>query len=563
MKREKTLRKRVSLRFLAAALIPVCIFAVVSQIRLRMSLGEKMEEHINAGLRSADQCLNMALDKYETILYDMCTDDVITNGAMKLVKGAGDMDTYNRSLRHELIHICSSNKGMEGVTIFLKNGRKIFYDHLSDSFTDTTWADKLKVPEMSGEYAYGGSGRPITVNGSKIYLFQIGRRLLDYRNSSQPLGTVVISINEEQIREALKSQGDNSFCLVDRGTVISAPQESEIGKKYTEIQNTAQNKYGSLVNKKTGFEICDKQPLADYERAVWEQIGFLFVIAVVTCVVMLLSIYLFTKPYLAAVDSLGASMNKLEEGDFDVQIKVPKGMPVEIQKIASGFNDMAIHIEDLIGQVKSSAIEQKNAELSALEAQIDPHFLYNTLDTINWKAIENEQYDISRMVGALADILRYSVKNAGGVTTIRQEMGWLEHYAMLQSAKLGRPLIIEKQVPEELMGYSIHKLLLQPFVENCINHGFNGVDREYRLHIAARLSDDQIHIIVEDNGRGIDKSTLKLLNDEKQEMEGHLGVANVRKRLKLYYGEEAAVYFESVKTSWTKVHLFIPRKEKP
>lgn len=85
-------------------------------------------------------------------------------------------------------------------------------------------------------------------------------------------------------------------------------------------------------------------------------------------------------------------------------------LPMEIQQISSGFNEMVAHLEMLIAKVKQAVLDQKNAELSALEAQIDPHFLYNTLDTINWKAIENEQYEISGMVGALADILRYTVK---------------------------------------------------------------------------------------------------------------------------------------------------------
>ena len=90
--------------------------------------------------------------------------------------------------------------------------------------------------------------------------------------------------------------------------------------------------------------------------------------------------------------------------------------------------------------MKSAVVEQKNAELSALEAQIDPHFLYNTLDTINWKAIENEQYDISGMVGALADILRYTVKNAGGTTTVSKELGWLRHYCCLLYTSVELPV---------------------------------------------------------------------------------------------------------------------------
>mgnify|MGYP000514885086 CR=1 FL=1 len=146
----------------------------------------------------------------------------------------------------------------------------------------------------------------------------------------------------------------------------------------------------------------------------------------------------FSRPYIQAVESITGVMSCVEQGEFDHQVRVNPHLPMEIQQISSGFNEMVAHLEMLIAKVKQAVLDQKNAELSALEAQIDPHFLYNTLDTINWKAIENEQYEISGMVGALADILRYTVKNAGGTASISEEIAWLKQYIMLQSAKFGK-----------------------------------------------------------------------------------------------------------------------------
>lgn len=193
----------------------------------------------------------------------------------------------------------------------------------------------------------------------------------------------------------------------------------------------------------------------------------------------------------------------------------------------------------------------------AMEAQIDPHFLYNTLDTINWKAIEHEEYEISQMVGALADILRYSIRNPGDTVSINQEIYWLGQYVMLQKEKLEAPLQVVVDVPEELQEYRIHKLLLQPFLENAIKHGLYQKKGECCLKIRMRLADDQIHIMVEDNGKGIDKAMLELLNEKTSSMGEHVGVANVRKRLELYYGDDADIYFESKKGCYTIVHLFV------
>ncbi len=141
-----------------------------------------------------------------------------------------------------------------------------------------------------------------------------------------------------------------------------------------------------------------------------------------------------------SVNDIVDAMKNLEKDNFREKLEVKEKDSTEIQEISEGFNEMSERIHNLIGQVKESAMEQKNAEISALEAQIDPHFLYNILDTINWKAIENEQYEISEMLVALADILRYAINDAGEFTTIDAEKGWLEKYILLQQEKLEKKL---------------------------------------------------------------------------------------------------------------------------
>lgn len=559
MRRVRTLRRRLTLGVLMAALVPVCIFAFVSQFRLKSSLDNNMYSQVYSNLRSSGRSLDMVLDKYDTVLYDMCTDDILAADIKAILDGQDDLGVKS-SLSYKLSRVCSRTSGTAGITLLLDNGEILFYDRLNSSSSRSTWASQVRVPEFEGEKLYQGNTVPVTANNRSVYLFQIGMRITDYRNGHKELGTAVISIEQEQVENAITPGGDGSVYLLDQGTVISSPDTDDIGKKFDSVKNTDANHYASVINEESGFTICHEQPLEEYRHTMWGQVAFLFAIAVMSCVVMMFLIFQLTKPYLSAVDSLVDAMNKVEEGDFTASVEVPESMPREIRKIGVGFNEMVLHIDSLLGQVKTASAEQRAAELSALEAQIDPHFLYNTLDTINWKAIENEQYDISELVGALADILRYTVKNAGGMTTLRQEMGWLDHYILLQSAKLGMPLIVEKNVSEEIMGYKIHKLLLQPFLENAMKHGFPGKIGKYKIYITVRLSCGQMHFIIEDNGKGIPREMLLRLNDENFQPDGHVGIINVRRRLKLYYGDEATVYFESSLGSYTKVHLFIPEK---
>ena len=110
-----------------------------------------------------------------------------------------------------------------------------------------------------------------------------------------------------------------------------------------------------------------------------------------------------------------------------------------MERITDGFNAMVGQTEQLIARVRQAAKEQRSAEISALEAQIDPHFLYNTLDVINWKAVAREEYEISEMVGDLADILRYAIKDAGGITTLGREIAWLKKICAAPAGKAGKP----------------------------------------------------------------------------------------------------------------------------
>lgn len=126
----------------------------------------------------------------------------------------------------------------------------------------------------------------------------------------------------------------------------------------------------------------------------------------------------------------------------------------------------------MMDKYKKSIVRQKNAEIAALEAQINPHFLYNTLDTINWMAIDRDEYEISNMITTLARILRYGISDSNGVVKIRDEVEWLKQYIFLQQTKLKNSFDCHIDVEPELMDLSIHKLLLQPFIENAILHGF-------------------------------------------------------------------------------------------
>ena len=558
MEKIKSLRGRIFVDIMIVAMFPILIFAIISQGSLRAWQKNDLQERMQANLENADRCLDIQLDKYAAILFDLCTDDAVVEAVENINNNDDAMEVNTSKLRHELSHICNRNQGIEGITIFLANGEIIFYDKQNSSSISSDWAGKVHCPEVKKEQVYQGQMQPIVVNDKHTYLLQIARNLIDYRDIHEKLGTVVFSIDEQLISDTLQVGANANTYLLERNYVISAPSVTKIGRTLDSVKNTKKNLYVSKVNQKSQFTICIERDISTYRKTMNEQVGMLIGVAFLAFLVMIFLSYIFTRPYIHVMQSVGKGFHEVETGNFETRLEFWKSAPEEIKDIESGFNEMVENLDNLINQVKQAVLEQKNAELSALEAQIDPHFLYNTLDSINWKAIENEQYDISSMLVALANILRYTVDNAGGTSTLAQELGWLKQYMLLQGTRMGKIPVIETDIPEELFGFQIHKLLLQPFVENSVKYGFYGKEEECVLKISARQMEHQIHIQIEDNGNGITQGMLAELNDEQNDMTGHLGVTNVRKRLKLYYGEEAMVYFESEEHLYTRVHLFIP-----
>ena len=347
--------------------------------------------------------------------------------------------------------------------------------------------------------------------------------------------------------------------LVKDGVIVGAEDTKMLGRQEKALDSAKVNQK-AIKNARSGWSILLCQSIREYQKAIEEQVIFWIMVALAVLLIFVLLIYRVTKPVMISVNDIVDAMKNLEKDNFREKLEVKEKDSTEIQEISEGFNEMSERIHNLIGQVKESAMEQKNAEISALEAQIDPHFLYNILDTINWKAIENEQYEISEMLVALADILRYAINDAGEFTTIDAEKGWLEKYILLQQEKLGEEIELEFKIQDSYGKCKIHKMLLQPFVENAIKYSFRGYEGAHRLTIEVSKAEEQMHIIIANNGRHIEEDQLKDLNMGK-EIKNHFGISNVRKRLKLYYGEDAVIYFENVSPSGVKVHLFVPLQE--
>ncbi|ANS74167.1 histidine kinase [Paenibacillus yonginensis] len=324
----------------------------------------------------------------------------------------------------------------------------------------------------------------------------------------------------------------------------------EADSKYLVVYNVGEQ-YGWKLVKPIPYSMIYET--ANQTRNLSLGIGLiLFMIGVVLVVIITNAI---TRP----LKKLAFQMRRFSEGSFDAETEV-KGRD-EVAYLSRHFNMMVRRTNDLINERYKMKLTEKNAILKALEAEINPHFLYNALQAISTKALKNGMFDISDMVEALALTLRYCISGRD-IVTAREELEHVERYLTLQKARFGSRLEVEVRWAEELLELNLPKLSLQSLVENSIKHGLERVRDHVRITIEASANEEEALISVTDNGPGMTGDRLNqvlqsLETDWEERDGGSIGLKNLNTRLKLLFGEASELAIESG-VGQTKLTMRIP-----
>lgn len=295
---------------------------------------------------------------------------------------------------------------------------------------------------------------------------------------------------------------------------------------------------------------------AELKRAIiWAMIMFA-IIAIVLAIVGARSI---SRP----IKKVRTTMKQVEKGDFSVRAEVES--EDEIGELAQGFNHMLVKIHNLMEQEIESQGKLRFAELKALQSQINPHFLYNTLDSINWMARMNRVDKVSEMIDSLTIFFRISLSKGKSYISVREELTHVEKYIAIQKMRYERILESRIEVPEKFFEYDIVKMTLQPLVENALYHGIKEKDKPGLVCITAVEQGEDIEFCVSDMGLGMTEERLQEIQrmmDEGIECNPDAyGIINVQKRLRMYFGEKYGLRFESQQGRGTQVYVLIPKRK--
>lgn len=247
----------------------------------------------------------------------------------------------------------------------------------------------------------------------------------------------------------------------------------------------------------------------------------------------------------------------------------------EVGILGQKYNEMIADLKSLIQETYVSELNKrhlemlkKEAELNAFQMQINPHFLYNTLDMIRWKAIAEEQGDgeVSHMIKQFSDLLRLGIKKNSVIVPFSEELSHVDAYLAIINLRYSEPIQLTVDLPFDPGDVTIAKLSLQPLVENSVIHGFDSTPAEIshkRIAISGFIEQNLIHILVEDNGIGMTQEQMEALNRELKDRvhtQGGIGVFNVNERLKLYFGDDCGLHYQSSPLGGTGIEMLLPRQ---
>lgn len=464
----------------------------------------------------------------------------------------------------------STEKAYTNVSGTKQIGQKWWYPYLESSGEPYEWYAQA----LSGE-------KEEKLKQNHIMLTRSIRSLSDYKTH---IGRMMIYIKEsylEDIWENLQWGETTNLWIVNKeGEIVlsNLPQidysyllEQIEGIEGTELITVEGKKFlvGNTVLKTDNWRLMIATPFSEVDSGLTMVKGQILMVALIAFLVILL-VAIFTATTMARPIRLLAQAMDVYHGRLPEEealgIQEYNDRKDEVGAIYRSYQKMTERIETLIKEIYLKDLEKKDAELALLETQINPHFLYNTLDSINWMALANEQEEISEMVTALSDTFRLSLtKNSSSFVSVEQEIQYIEGYMTIQKFRYGDRLSCTYEVEETAKSMEMLRFILQPVVENSLKHGIDKLENGGCIVIRLQCDGDKLLWSIINDGVGIDLEKMDRLlffDTENTEYlsfdsEGY-GIQNINRRIKIVHGKEYGIRYEIMEGNRTACHICLP-----
>lgn len=555
------LRYKLAIIYSMFCFLPVMLLFWLSFLQMRSIIGDKEKMNLQSYLQQSVSSMDRTLDGYNS-LSDYIAFDRTLAEVFSMEYGT-PYEQYEQ-LTQKVDPILRSSSyfhgGMQRITIYTDNGMVKHDTTVApvSEIEETDWYQKtLEHPGLNWFVNYQEktlfSARKLSFSGVREGV-NILYMDVDYQKLFTPYAETLIS-------ECGLYITDQEGKLVFEESRFSGKNQSYdlTYSEFLEQRNRGSTDYTILCEESntTGWTVWLYQPVGLAGEAM-RPIGVMAGVTILICIFAAVLAYFITSGMVSGrIERLTCLMQEVQEGSMDMQ--VGSDDRDEIGMLYRGFGSMMKRIRTLINEVYLGKITQKEAELKALQAQINPHFLYNTLSLINWKALAAGEEDISRMTLAMSTFYRTALNRGRNVLQVEAELSNTRAYLEIQSMLHDGNFDYEIEVQPEILQCESLNLILQPLVENAIHHGIEEkTDGRGKISVRGWKEDNCVWFMVEDNGVGMEQKVAdKILT---MESKGY-GVRNVDERIRLCYGEKYAMKVESVVGKGTKMTIHFPAKQ--
>ena len=552
------LKKILILYGFSFIIIIVVLFYSFLQIYTKHTVSDKNKKY-------NEYTYNLLYDEikaYENKIFDFEYNDTISN---YLLTGQKQSEVYemlykfiNTTKLKSVFYIVDIN----GETLLTSNYVKSPYNSY-DIFISGLFKQLKNNPES---IVY--MNNKVQIDLTKRTIYSIGKAILI---NGEIKGYIVFDLLESDLEKEIFNNDAEILVVTDKynNTIISTNSMflDDIGKFVLKLDNNLESKVKYMdkmfyYNKSKLFNgtllIYTLSELNTVNQLLATTISFAIVILIGLFIIVLITADYIAKKKTKSITMIIDSINQVQDGNFNASVKIDSGDEFEL--IGKHFNKMVKRLDTLIKKNNELIARNQIAEIKQLESQFNPHFIFNALETLKYM-VSIDQDKAIEMIIKFANILRYSIDYKKKTIKLEQDIIYLNNYLSIQKFRYNSRLTYEIRIEEASNEFIVPKLILQPIIENCINHSYK---RKENLHIVLKISiiNNELVMIVEDNGDGISKIKLdeinKQLNNDRIES-NNIGLLNVHRRLKLLYGEKYGLLIKSEENIGTIVTIKIPK----
>lgn len=565
-------RSKLFMVFVLVTIIPMMLLVYFSYELTKTKLTEQIYINMTNSTAQITKNLENKLDSYEHISASIYLDNRLANYLTNEYQDDPSyLDVYNY-IGNRIDTVMAAYPDFDSAFIYSDNPSLPKDNYYIRPITPEVQNTELfhKLQQSYGNIIHLSS--PQTENGPAMFTLA---RLLNNNSNQYPYGMLVFQISESVIYSLMEKEagGKDIFIINDKGIILSSADKQLIntslpkllhqnfdetpsgrfdttyqGVKALAVYNTLKNGWKTVSIFPYDSIIKDAKSLS--QLIIKISLGFIGV--------ALLLIYITASLFSKRIRTLIRMIRRIERGDFNPTHEEQMGND-EIGQLHFAFEQMTTRLKSLVTEVYQKELQSKEAELDLLQAQINPHFLYNTLGSISSLAVKHQDPQIQDMVLHLAKFYRISLNKGKSILTINEELKLTQSYNAIQLIRFKGKLNIIYTIDQSILPYSTVKLALQPFVENAVIHALWNQDRPLNIHIKGVIENNSIILSVIDDGMGMRRETLQSLFEEK-EGRGY-GISNVDRRIKLKFGEYYGVKVYSKLGMGTTVQIRLPQKE--